>query len=744
MQDQNSIQKQNPFGQMNISPAYGFVGRPQQQSSFYDQTDFVKNLNGEDIGDLRHPIHQTTTHRVAAAMYPEAIESAMDIPSTQYSSQQTAVQRLSEPSQMLRNAVVDLINYQDDADLATEAIPELVNLLNDEDNIVVSQAAMVLQQLSKNEAARHALANSSPLIKSLIQTLEHSNDNETVKITSEILGNISQNHLGLLAIFKTGGIRALIHALSSHNETVVFNALTTLHNLLLHQEGAKMNVRLNGGLQKMVSLLQRDNCKFLALVTNCLHILAYGNQEGKLIILASGGPAELVRILHSFNYEKLLFTTARVVKVLSVCPNNKSALIQAGGMQALAVCLNHPSRRLIQECLWALRNLSDGATKEMNMEPLLQRLVQLLNWTDLNVVTCAVGTLSNLTCNNQLNKSFVCKIGGAQALLQTLRSAGDRDEINEPLVCALRHLTNRHPEAGLAQEAIRINGGLSDISRLLDPPGKWPLLTAAAGLVRNLALNTSNIPALRDLDILQKLSMLLSKAYQALQESPDGAANITGIKMERVIESVISALHIMATDYQNRLIINGMNMLTTMISLLYNENENILLATLDLLTELAREPDIASNIEAQNGVQLISGLLGSPNEIIRQKAALLFSIISGDKSPEYTQRLSNEINTLFQSETGDGLWLDGSGQDMPAVYNVEGSTMQRPSSRHSGESRHHIYTTGNSHMIPSHDIDVSGYGRSGQIIHPMEEPNKPNQQQQNQQQSHEPWFDTDL
>jgi len=190
------------------------------------------------------------------------------------------------------------------------------------------------------------------------------------------------------------------------------------------------------------------------------------------------------------------------------------------------------------------------------MEPLLQRLVQLLDGTDINIVTCAVGALSNLTCNNEVNKRFVCKIGGVQALVQTVRNAGDRDEITEPAICALRHLTNGHPEAEIAQDAIRIHGGLPDVSKFLDPPSKWPLLTATAGLVRNLALNISNIPALRDLGIIQKLSMLLSKAYQALQESPENAANLAGIKMERVIESVIGALHAMATDYQNRVIIN--------------------------------------------------------------------------------------------------------------------------------------------------------------------------------------------
>ena len=65
-------------------------------------------------------------------------------------------------------------------------------------------------------------------------------------------------------------------------ESVVFYAITTLHNLLLHQDGAKEAVRLAGGLQKMVYLLRNENVKFLAIDTDCLQILAYGNQESKV------------------------------------------------------------------------------------------------------------------------------------------------------------------------------------------------------------------------------------------------------------------------------------------------------------------------------------------------------------------------------------------------------------------------------------------------------------------------------
>ena len=68
------------------------------------------------------------------------------------------------------------------------------------------------------------------------------------------------------------------------------------------------------------------------------------------------------------------------------------------------------SQRLVQNCLWTLRNLSDAATKVDGIESLLESLVRLLVSNDDNVVTCAAGILSNMTCNNQLNKSYVCQV----------------------------------------------------------------------------------------------------------------------------------------------------------------------------------------------------------------------------------------------------------------------------------------------------------------------------------------------
>ncbi|XP_067118253.1 armadillo segment polarity protein-like [Centruroides vittatus] len=627
----------------------------------WEQREFGQGLTNEQVDEINQQLSQTRSQRVREAMFPETLEEGIEIPSTQFdTSRPTAVQKLSEPSQMLKHAVVNIINYQDDADLATRAIPELIKLLNDEDQVVVSQAAMMVHQLSKKEASRHALMNSPQMVAALVRAMSTSNDLETTRCAASTLHNLSHHRQGLLAIFKSGGIPALVKLLSSAVESVVCYAITTLHNLLLHQEGSKMAVRLAGGLQKMVVLLQRSNVKFLAIVTDCLQILAYGNQESKLIILASGGPAELVRIMRCYTYEKLLWTTSRVLKVLSVCSSNKPAIVEAGGMQALATHLGHQSQRLILNCLWTLRNLSDAATKQENVEQLLQSLVQLLSSTDINVVTCAAGVLSNLTCNNQNNKIVVCQLGGIEGLVRVIVQAGDREEITEPAVCALRHLTSRHNEAEVAQNAVRLHYGLQAIVKLLQPPSRLPLIKAVIGLIRNLALCSANHAPLREHGAIPHLVQLLFKSYQDPQRRASLASNnsqvqdSSGVRLEEIVEGTVGALHILARDVRNRAIIRGLNVIRVFVQLLYNEIENIQRVAAGVLCELAADKEGAEIIEAEGATAPLTDLLHSCNEGVATYAAAVLFRMSEDKPHDYKKRLSVELtNSLFRDDIGN-------------------------------------------------------------------------------------------
>lgn len=53
--------------------------------------------------------------------------------------------------------------------------------------------------------------------------------------------------------------------------------------------------------------------------------------------------------MRSYNYEKLLWTTSRVLKVLSVCPSNKPAIVEAGkrGWGAVAELVSRRRRMMV-------------------------------------------------------------------------------------------------------------------------------------------------------------------------------------------------------------------------------------------------------------------------------------------------------------------------------------------------------------------------------------------------------------
>uniref|UniRef100_UPI00358E04CD catenin beta-1-like isoform X2 n=1 Tax=Myxine glutinosa TaxID=7769 RepID=UPI00358E04CD len=659
-QQQSYLDSGIQSGINTTAPSLSGKGNPDDDDgrvAFEWEQSFGQNFNQDPVAaDMESHFASTRAQRIRAAMFPETLEEGMQIPPAQFeASQPTNVQRLAEPSQMLKEAVVNLINYQDDAEVATRAIPELTKLLNDDDGVVMGHAAMMVHQLSKKEAARHAMMGSTQMVSALVRAAQTAKDAETTRCAAGALHNISHHRQGLLAIFKSGGIPALVKLLSSPVEAIVFYAITTLHNLLLHQEGSKMAVRLAGGLQKMVALLGKTNVKFLAITTDCLQLLAYGNQESKLIILASGGPAGLVHIMRTYSYEKLLWTTSRVLKVLSVCPSNKPAIVEAGGMQALGLHLASPSQRLMQNCLWTIRNLSDAATKQENMEGLLQTLVQLLASNDVNVVTCAAGILSNLTCNNYHNKMIVCQVGGIEALVQTVLQAGDREDITEPAVCALRHMTSRHPDAELAQNAVRLHYGLPVVVKLLQPPSHWPLIKAVVGLIRNLALLPANHAPLRENGAVPRLVQLLVRAHQDTQRQavPGGGAppQVDGIRMEEIVEGCTGALHILARDANNRAVIRSLNTIPLIVQLLYSNVENVQRVAAGVLCELAQEKEAAEIIEAEGATAPLTELLHSQNEGVATYAAAVLFRMSEDKPQDFKKRLSVELShSLFRDD----------------------------------------------------------------------------------------------
>lgn len=77
---------------------------------------------------------QTRGDRIRAAMFPDLCpDKASNTAPLPHRS--TIVAKLAEPSQLLTTAVVELLSLQDETELTTKAIPELVKLLADKDEV---------------------------------------------------------------------------------------------------------------------------------------------------------------------------------------------------------------------------------------------------------------------------------------------------------------------------------------------------------------------------------------------------------------------------------------------------------------------------------------------------------------------------------------------------------------------------------------------------------------------------------
>lgn len=154
----------------------------------------------------------------------------------------------------------------------------------------------------------------------------------------------------------------------------------------------------------------------------------------------------------------------------------------------------------------------------------------------------------------------VVQSNGVPALINTIIQVHDKEEALEPAICALRHITSRHSHATEAQDAVRNINGLPPIIDLLNPSVySWPIIKSTISLIRNLALSPHNLPALREKGSIQKLAQLLVRSHQELQRQPNVDLIDNYIRMDDILEACVSALHIIAKDQQNRVLIRDLD-----------------------------------------------------------------------------------------------------------------------------------------------------------------------------------------
>ena len=116
--------------------------------------------------------------------------------------------------------------------------------------------------------------------------------------------------------------------------------------------------------------------KFLTICVDILKATAFKCQLTKNQLLHERVPEVLVEMISVQDNEKLMLYSTKLLKVLSVCPNNKAKIVESGGIATLGNLIKMrivpdakphiPTnyQKIILHALWTLRNLSDEASRQ--------------------------------------------------------------------------------------------------------------------------------------------------------------------------------------------------------------------------------------------------------------------------------------------------------------------------------------------------------------------------------------------
>jgi hypothetical protein len=526
------------------------------------------------------------------------------------------------------NAVANWMSSENNSEQAIEAIPDLLKLLMDDDLVVVQQAALYLNHMTLTETSRDILIRTPNFVQCIVNCLFTTKDLETARPLIGALYGISQNKtLGVKALVNSTALIPIIKMLEFPTETIVNYAIVTLHNVLSADSESKVQLTKMGAVHNIVPLLKSNkSLKFLSIVVDTLHYLALANPEAKNIIFELRGTEMLIMILmnHSTAYKKLFYNTIRLMKVLSIDAQSKQLFIQHNVIQTLAMHLNtiKPESNggmhdLLHNLLITIRNLSDAAIKLNGLESVVVNLIQLLNAKssskDSTIMNLIASILSNMTCNNEYKKC-VARSNGVQVLLKILHLNLTQNlnvKVLDPVLCVLKHITNRHPDMLLCQEQIRNMNGLQLVTDLMAiQPRSWTCIKPLLGLVRNLCSNQLNSTQLRELNIIAKLMQIMYDAYTEINMRTNNGMSLTTNKQQQIvvkveedvnlcdiIDSCAMILLILAKEYQDQMSMKQLDCIGFFIQMFFSPIINNQKAASSILAELASNKECALLIE---------------------------------------------------------------------------------------------------------------------------------------------------
>ncbi|XP_041102954.1 outer dynein arm-docking complex subunit 2-like isoform X2 [Polyodon spathula] len=361
-------------------------------------------------------------------------------------------------------------------------------------------------------------------------------------------------------------------------------------------------------------------------------------------------PSEYWQIQKLVKYLKI--GSLKILKEISRNSQIRRAIVDLGGLQTMVKILDSPDKDLKFLAAETIANVAKfrRARRTVRQHGGIKRLVGLLDCVpdnsanltseqekDIEVARC--GALALWSCSKSTrNKEAIRKAGGIPLLAQLLKSPHENMLI--PVVgtlqeCAseqsyrvaiqteemikdlVKNLSRENPELQMhcasaifkcaedivTRDLVRQYDGLKPLAALLSMSENKQLLAAATGAIWKCSISIENVAKFQEYKALETLVGLLT-------DQP-----------EEVLVNVVGALGECAQEPSNRAVIRKCGGIQPLVNLLTGTNQALLVNVTKAVGACAIEPDNMAIIDRLDGVRLLWSLLKNQNPDVQASAA---------------------------------------------------------------------------------------------------------------------------
>ncbi|ETN81613.1 Armadillo/beta-catenin-like repeat protein [Necator americanus] len=617
-------------------------------------------------------VHTMTHSQAPSMMSMTSIHAGSQISTMSSVVDTDAAELTDQQQQKFENISLALCPTHPEYANAEGVIPELINLMKDNDEVVVYRALFIMQNIAKLDAdisrTPSARIRGGDAVMAILNVLQVRRN--TPNIIRMALGTLFQICIRADGLDDVAKVNAqcngeLIRALIEHARTVPFScykyALLTLHSLVsdkVHGPQCAQQARQMDTMQVVSEWLQHEKSeKLLPVIVDLVRILCDKNHEQKAYFLGMNGIPKLLNILKKCLYENCLWRTTRLLTVFSNF--NPQMLVQCNAPAVLAPQLAHDSERLVLVSLECLRNISDVPT-DANRYDLLRSLLRLFGHRNQKVTRYTLDILANLCANNKVNKEFLISNGIVGYLLRVLNEERTMSKQNQTIIveeiheCILSILCTLCVGNNMIED-VRIEVFRQPQLFLEKLVHMRPvLLKQTLQLLSKAALRDENLVGFRNCSLdgvcfVQQIVYILRVACN----QPPETQMVEGIKVYELINLSLIVLHCLCRDR---------DLLEMVVYyLLYPENMKV--RECDILLPVYALHDTHEESIKKSAISLIEATVHHPKPSLEVSTA---STAAPSAMPSPIAR-----STRMSSESG--MWqepMEGAGEQIPEDFAI--------------------------------------------------------------------------